>query len=174
MIGLANTPMLQTARLTLRAPQASDWPHWLAFATSQRARYMGGPMVEGVAWRAFCHVVGMWVARGYGSFVFTAKGSDTPLGSAGPWHPWDWPEPEIGWTVWSPAAEGQGYAHEAAAATRDFAFRTLGWDTAVSYIDPANARSIALAERLGAVLDPEAPQIGDGKDLVFRHPRVQA
>ena len=33
----------------------------------------------------------------------------------------------------------------------------------------ANARSIALAHRLGAVLDPDAART-DPADLVFRHP----
>lgn len=172
MIALANTPTLETARLILRAPVATDWPHWHAFARSDRAQYVGGPMPDNVAWRAFCHIIGMWVARGYGSFVFTETGNDTPLGHAGPWHPWDWPEREIGWTVWGPEAEGKGYAHEAALAARDHAFGPLGWDTAVSYIDPANARSIALAERLGAVLDPDAPKEPGDDDLVYRHRRM--
>jgi RimJ/RimL family protein N-acetyltransferase len=173
MIALSGTPTLATARLTLRAPVAADWPHWHAFARSPRAAYIGGPMDDRVAWRAFCHIIGMWVARGFGSFVFCETGTDTPLGHAGPWHPFDWPEPEIGWCLWSTEAEGKGYAFEAATATRAFAFATLGWPTAVSYIDPANARSIALAERLGAVLDPNAPRDPDDEDLVYRHPRPE-
>ncbi len=171
MIALSSTPVLSTARLTLRAPQAADWPFWRDFAMTDRAVFVGGPMTEGLAWRAFCHVVGMWVLRGYGSFVFSETGSATPLGMAGPWHPINWPEAEIGWTLWSAGAEGKGYAHEAAVAALDFAFGTLGWATAVSYIDPANARSIALAQRLGAVLDPDAARVDpEDADLVFRHP----
>lgn len=175
MIALSGTPVLATARLTLRAPVAADWPHWRAFALSPRAIHIGGPMDEAKAWRAFCHVTGMWVMRGFGSFVFLETGSDMPLGLTGPWFPIDWPEPEIGWTVWSPAAEGRGYAFEAAAAARDHAFRDLGWATAVSYIDPANTRSIRLAERLGAIRDPGAatPDPAD-PPLVFRHPKARA
>ena len=70
--------------------------------------------------------------------------------------------------MWDPAAEGKGYAFEAAQAARAHAFDVLGWETAVSYIDPGNARSIELAERLGAVRDPEAAPFHEG-DLVFRH-----
>lgn len=168
MISLANTPVLTTDRLTLRAPVAADWP---AFAVSDRATYVGGPMPRGVAWRAFCHIIGMWVARGYGSFVFHLRDNPAPLGHCGPWNPADWPEAEIGWCVWSPAHEGKGLVFEAVTAARRFAFETLGWATAVSYIDPANARSIVLAERLGAVLDRNAPQDPDDHDLVYRHPR---
>jgi RimJ/RimL family protein N-acetyltransferase len=66
--------------------------------------------------------------------------------------------------------EGNGYATEAAAAFRDWAFGALGLQTLVSYLDPANLRSAAVAERLGAVLDPDAAR-QDPEDLVYRHSR---
>jgi len=170
MIALTPTPILHTERLTLRAPRATDWPAWRDFAASDRARFVGGPIDEAKAWRAFGHVIGMWVLRGYGSFVLTETGSDEPLGMCGPWHPADWPEPELGWTVWSTDAEGRGFAFEAATAARAHAFDDLHWSTAVSYIDPDNARSIALAQRLGAIMDPAAvPPPSDKSVLVFRH-----
>jgi len=165
---------IETARLTLRAPGAQDFEPWAAFAQSERAQYIGGPFDGGLAWRAFGHAIGHWVLRGFGSYVFTLKGSDAPLGMAGPWYPGNWPEAEIGWTLWDAAHEGQGYAAEAAAATLDHAFNTLGWRTAVSYIDAGNARSIALAERLGASLDTHAQSIREGLDLVYRHPHPGA
>lgn len=176
---LADTPVLETERLTLRAPQMSDWDRWWGFTQDDRARFVrgDGPPQLGKAWRAFAHVVGMWALRGYGSFVFCLRGSDDALGMTDPWHPMDWPERELGWTVWRPEAEGKGLAFEAAARARDFAFRDLGWETAVSYIDPGNARSIALAGRLGAVRDPQAepPEpLAGTPALVFRHPRPEA
>ena len=168
---LAGTPVLETERLVLRGPLPSDWPVWRDFAESPRSGFIGGPMDLGRAWRGFCHVVGMWALRGFGSFVFAPKTGGAPLGMAGPWHPEDWPEREIGWTVWSPAAEGKGFAFEAAQAARGYAYGVLGWQTAVSYIHPDNARSIRLAERLGAVRDASAavPHPEDGT-LAFRHP----
>ena len=51
---------------------------------------------------------------------------------------------------------------------RDFAFEILEVPTLVSYIDQKNRRSIALADRMGAVLDPDA-QSYDPADLVYRH-----
>lgn len=175
MITLSNTPILETARLTLRAPGRQDWEPFRAFLMAPRSSFVRSEALDdGKCWRAFCHVIGSWVARGYGSFVITRKGDDTGIGLTGPWHPIDWPEPELGWTLWSDAAEGQGYAFEAAQAARDHAFRDLGWQTAVSYIDPANARSIALAERLGATLDTAAATPpGDKQLLVYRHPGPQ-
>ncbi len=170
-IRLADTPMLETERLTLRAPAAQDWPVWRAMMASDRSRFIRDAHIDdGKAWRAFGHVIGQWVLRGYGSFVFTAKGQDAALGMCGPWHPFDWPEREIGWSVWTAEAEGKGYAFEAVSAARDFAFGTLGWDTAVSYVAPENARSIALAERLGAVRDLQAETPFDEPCFVYRHP----
>ncbi len=176
MITLGLTPLLETERLRLRAPGPQDWLAALAFYRAPRSRFIrdGVDLTDGQCWRAWCHIVGSWVLRGYGSFVITLKGSDDAIGLSGPWHPIDWPEPEIGWTLWRDEVEGKGYAFEAAAATRAHAFRDLGWKTAVSYIDPPNARSVALAERLGAALDRDAPFPGEGPCLVYRHPRPEA
>ncbi|MEX0286121.1 MAG: GNAT family N-acetyltransferase [Paracoccaceae bacterium] len=173
-VALSTTPVLETERLILRAPQAGDWPVWLDMMMSDRSEFIRPDDIdEGKAWRAFGHVIGHWVLRGYGLFVFTLKDDNTALGATGAWYPAMWPEREIGWAVWSAAAEGKGYAFEAAQAARAYAFDTLGWDTAVSYIEKDNARSIALAERLGAVVDPDAPRLSDDhwdNVLVYRHP----
>lgn len=170
-VRLSDTPVLETDRLVLRAPGAADWPVWRAFMASDRSRFMrDGETDDGQAWRAFGHVIGQWVLRGYGSFVFTTKGADAALGMTGPWHPFDWPEREIGWSVWTAEAEGKGYAFEAATAARRFAFGPLGWETAVSYVHRDNHRSIALAERLGAVRDDATRTPWDTPCLVFRHP----
>jgi len=170
-VTLTDTPVLETERLILRAPKAQDWPQWLMMMQSDRSRFIRADDIdEGKAWRAFGHIIGHWVMRGYGSFVITKHGDDTALGMTGPWHPAGWPEREIGWSIWSAEAEGQGIAHEAARAARDHAFSALGWDTAVSYVAHENARSIALAERLGATRDWKAATPGDTPCLVFRHP----
>ncbi|MCT4333339.1 GNAT family N-acetyltransferase [Paracoccus sp. YLB-12] len=172
MILLSPTPILTTQRLTLRAPMGSDWPAWRDFAASDRSRFIRPKdSNDATAWRAFGHVIGHWAMRGWGMFVFCLQGDDTPLGMAGPWFPEGWPEREIGWTVWSPVAEGKGYAFEAAKAARAHAHGALGWDGAVSYIAPDNRRSIALAERLGATRDDAAPvPHPDEPCLVYRHP----
>ncbi|MFT7059659.1 MAG: RimJ/RimL family protein N-acetyltransferase [Pseudorhodobacter sp.] len=167
---LIGPPVLETERLILRAPQASDWPFWRDFMASDRSQYAGGPLDEPKAWRAFGHMIGLWVLRGFGNFVFCEKGSDTALGMTGPHHQIDWPERELGWTLWSTAAEGKGFAFEAACAARAYAFDVLGWETAVSYIAPENARSIALAKRLGAFADAAALTPNGKACLVFRHP----
>lgn len=176
MTALAGTPVIETERLILRAPQSGDWPHWesAALAGDGRFDHIGGPFDGLTAWRALCHLTGHWVHRGFGMFIWRAKGDDTPLGMTGPWAPESWPEPEIGWTVWSAGAEGKGLAHEAAVAARAFAYQSLGWTTAVSYIAPGNTRSIRLAERLGCVLDRDAPGLPLKETQVWRHPGPEA
>ena len=170
---LANTPTPETDRLILRAPRGSDWEPWAALATSERARFIGGPLNRDMAMRAWASVIGHWAIRGFGMFVAVEKASNNPIGHIGHWQPEAWPEREIGWTLWSDAHEGKGLAYEAGVAVRDHAFTTLGWDTAVSYIDHGNDRSVALAERLGATLDESAPvpeKPADANPIwVYRH-----
>ncbi len=56
-------------------------------------------------------------------------------------------------------------------ALRDWARDVRKLSTLVSYVDPANDRSRRLAERLGGLLDPDAPR-KDPADLVYRHFRA--
>lgn len=171
---LCPTPVIETERLVLRAPAARDFEAWRDFFLSDRSKWIraeGTEAEEAVAWRAWAGVIGHWVMRGWGSFVFTTQESDRALGMTGPWAPLNWPEFEIGWTVWSDDNEGKGLVAEAATAARDHAYKVLGWCTAVSYIAPKNLRSIRLAERLGARLDPDAaPFPGEKEARVYRHP----
>ena len=163
-----DAPVLDTPRLRLRPMRFADWPGYAAFMASPRSVHMGGPFGERAAWGMFCHDLGCWPLFGHGALMIEDR-AGAVLGqvgiSAGPL----FPEPELGWLVHE-AAEGRGVAFEAACALRAWAFGPRGLATLVSYIDPANARSRRLAERLGARLDPAArPQ--DPGDLVSRHPR---
>lgn len=166
---------LTTERLTLRRPNPSDGPAVREFFVSPRAAGIGGPFDLGKSWRSFAAELGHWEIHGFGMWTVTRTGDDQAVALVGPWCPADWPEREIGWMIFSPDLQGTGIAREAARAALDHAFHTLGWDTAVSYIDHDNPRSIALAERLGARLDPDAPTPHPDKPcLVYRHPKPGA
>lgn len=167
---MTDVPTIETERLILRAPRGSDWEAWADFMASDRAEFVGGPQDRAQAWRGFGHVIGHGAMRGYTLFIITEKGDDAPLGSVGPWFPEGWPERELGWTLWSGRLEGRGYAFEAATAARAHAYGALGWSGAVSYVETSNARSIALAKRLGAVLDDGAETPRGEACHVFRHP----
>lgn len=165
---------LQTERLTLRQPNANDWPVFWAFYQTERSAHVGGPMDLRSAWRHFAAELGHWQFFGYGMWAVTLTGEDTMVGMIGPWTPLDWPETEVGWMIFDPAIEGTGIATEAAKAAVAHAFAVLKWDTVVSYVAPDNARSARLAEKLGAVHDPAAPTPAKYPDtIVYRHPNPQ-
>jgi RimJ/RimL family protein N-acetyltransferase len=165
-------PVLHTARLTLRPPRLTDFEPYAAFFASDRAELERGKRDRAGAWKEFSTVAGQWLLRGYGGFSIEDRAAGDYLGEVGVFHEDSYPEPELGWMVIA-AAEGRGIAHEAALAVRRWAYRALGLTTLVSYIDPANARSIRLAKRLGATRDDTALSPDPG-DLVYRHPGPEA
>jgi RimJ/RimL family protein N-acetyltransferase len=160
-------PTLATQRLILRVPVISDFPAYALLMASPRSDYMGGPFDTRAAWGLFCHDVAQWQLFGHGALMIDLKATGECVGQVGINHGPLFPEKELGWQLYD-GYEGRGYATEAAGALRDWAFGTLGLRTLVSYIDPGNAQSAAVAERLGAVLDPAA-QRQDPEDLVYRH-----
>ena len=174
-VELSNVPTLETERLILRAPQPRDYDAFCAFYATERSQYVGGPLEGRAAWNAFTSEIGHWVLHDCGMWIVTLRGDDTAIGIVGHWVPANWPETEVGWVLFNAANEGKGYAREASEASVDHAWNVLKWDTIVSYINPGNDPSVALAERLGAVLDQDAPQPNPEKPcLVYRHPKPEA
>ncbi|MDA8586132.1 GNAT family N-acetyltransferase [Rhodobacteraceae bacterium] len=172
---LADTPVLATERLTLRALDPKDAEAFTAFYATDRAQFVGGPLNDKQAWSFFGTEIGHWTLRGFGMFTVTRKGDNTPLGIVGHWYPHGWPEKEIGWVLFDEDSEGQGIAFEAAKVCVDHAWDALGWDQIVSYIDRANTASVNLAKRLGATLDPNAAIPNPEKAVdVYRHPKPRA
>ena len=170
MLSFGPTPVLETERLILRAPVTEDFEVYVDFMATDRAGHIGGPISRALAWRAFGHMTGHWVHRGYGMFIFTDRSSGAALGMCGPWFPEGWPEPEIGWSVWAAEAEGKGLAHEAALAARAHAYGVLGWPTAISLIAANNTRSQALARRMGCMPDGIFVHEQFGESGIWRHP----
>ena len=166
--------ILDTPRLRLVMPGAAHVAAHTAFLTSRRAEALGWLVLPHDAWRNFATFVGHHTLRGFGPLVAEARTDGRPVGVFGPWWPDGQPEPEIMWSVWPAEDEGKGFAHEAAQATLDFAFGTLGWQTAVSYIAFGNERSARLAQRLGAVQDGTWTTPRGTEVRVFRHLAVSA
>ncbi len=162
-------PTLETPRLVLRAHKLSDIDVYAAALASERSRWMTDDRSRGHAWASFVNDVASWSLHGFGVWAVDLK-DGTPVGQTGLNQPEYFPETEIGWLLYE-GHEGRGYAFEAASAALNWAW-DAGFDTLVSYITPQNTRSRALAERLGAVLDPDA-QLPDGETpdetVVYRH-----
>lgn len=160
-------PGIETDRLILRAPRLADFEHWAAFFATPRSIHERGMMDREEAWRVWAADVALWQLRGYGAFGCDDRATGAYVGEVGIYQPEGYPEAEIGWFVVS-EAEGKGYAAEASRAVLAWARARFGWDRLVSYIDPGNSRSLALALRLGGVVDRGLPGI-DGGDVVIRH-----
>ncbi|OAN70323.1 acetyltransferase [Jannaschia sp. EhC01] len=163
-------PTLLSERLTLRAPSLGDFEAIAAFRASDRAAFVGGPSTEAQSWQYLAAMIGHWHLRGYGRWIVAETGNeDVALGIVGPLCPVDWPEPEIAWTMFE-AGEGKGYAYEATLLARDFAYQTLDWTTAASFVNAANTRSIALAEKLGCHREGSFEHGVFGTMDIWRHP----
>jgi RimJ/RimL family protein N-acetyltransferase len=160
-------PTITTPRLILRPPILADLAPMQNMLVSERAKHMGGPYSPIGAWREFCQDIALWQLFGHGALIVDLRETDQCVGQVGINHGPRFPEKELGWLLFD-GHEGRGYAVEAARALRDWAFAERGLPHLVSYIDPENMASIAVAERLGAVLDPDAPR-QDAGDLVYRH-----
>lgn len=167
-------PTVQTERLTLRGAQRSDFDGYAAMLADPRMEYMGGPFDRGAAWSEFNKAIASWHLSGFGGWMITSTAGDL-LGEVGITQSHRFPEPELGWTL-TAQAEGHGYGFEAATAARDWFWQNTQRDALVSYVDPANARSAALARKLGAAPDPHATlPTGETADetTVYRHARPQ-
>lgn len=163
----AMIPVLRTERLTLRALKIEDFPLVAEIATGPRGAGIGGPMSRDDAWYEFAQMNMTWLVRGHGYWAVTETASDTLLGFTGiGFEPGD-RAPELGY-FFAADAEGKGYAAEAVARVRDWGYRDADLATLESYIFTGNARSIALAERLGAVRTGEMTY-DDETLYVYRH-----
>jgi RimJ/RimL family protein N-acetyltransferase len=106
-----------------------------------------GEMDRELATRRLAADARTWEERGHGLFRVTRRDDDRFLGRVGLryWPQFD--ETEVGWTLrreeW-----GHGFATEAADAVAAWGFRELPVPYLTACIEPRNARSIAVAERL--------------------------
>ena len=142
-------PTFVTDRLILRAPKVEDFEAYAEIVCSDRGRFMGGPFSREDAWADFCNATANWILHGHGLWTIGHAGDVAGFAVLG-FEPGD-EEPELGFFL-RDRFERRGIAFEAAEVIRDHAFESLRWSTLVSYVDPANARSVRLAQRLGARL----------------------
>lgn len=144
-------PELETARLRLRQFREGDLDAWARIAADpETMRFIGGgePLSRSEAWRSLGYLLGHWELRGYGLWAAEERASGALVGRIGLYHPEGWPGLEVGWLV---ARErwGEGFATEGARAALDHAFAHVGAERVISVIQPGNAASIRVAEKLG-------------------------
>ncbi|MEM7490580.1 MAG: GNAT family N-acetyltransferase [Pseudomonadota bacterium] len=149
MIRPSGIPTLSTKHLTLRAARVEDFDAYADFLGSDAAAMVDGPMTRREAWRRFIGLPGHWALRGYGWWILDDGAG--PVGTCGIHFPPTHPEPELGWMLF-PAAQGKGFATEAAHAARNWWYGR-GETRLASNIHFDNAPSIAVARRLGCTTD---------------------
>ncbi|MEP2717557.1 GNAT family N-acetyltransferase [Pseudophaeobacter sp.] len=164
-------PVLETERLTLRAPQLEDLKPMAAFFETERSHMVGGPRDAMGSYTSLVSRLGHWVLNGYGLWHIVDKASGAFIGWTGMIFAPGWSEPELGWTLFE-EAEGKGYAFEAATAARDHAAKHQELNGVISYIAHANTRSMALAKRLGAVFECDGELQGK-RCQIWRHPKME-
>ncbi|TCP73145.1 GNAT family N-acetyltransferase [Sphingomonas sp. PP-CE-1G-424] len=149
-----SAPTLTTARLTLTAHTAADLEDCAAMAADPRVYAMltGQPRTREDVWIRLLRSIGQWTLFGYGSWIARDTATGNLIGELGLIEarraiaPSIDATPEVGWTL-TGDAQGKGYASEALAAILAWTDARIPATTCI--IDPANAPSIRLAERLG-------------------------
>ncbi|MEH6443026.1 MAG: GNAT family N-acetyltransferase [Oceanospirillaceae bacterium] len=158
---------LITHRLTLRKWSLKDFEVLAEFLGDEElCKYRGGPISRLEASDFMSTAVGEWELRGYGGYAIEETASGKLIGMTGLWHPYDFPEAELYWSVFQ-GFHGKGFGTEAASAVRDWAIQTKGINI-MSFISPDNTPSIRLAERLGAIKE-ETTILNGSTKLLYRY-----
>lgn len=153
---------LHTDRLILRQFELGDLEPYIAYYTGPRTAGVGGPKPRHVVAERFLAMAGQWALRGYGRYAMTLNG--VAIGHVGVMHVDDIDPPEITWTLWDGAQQGNGYATEAARAV------LAQWTGTPlkACIAPDNTASRKLAARVGMRHDPEAaPPAYDPSFMIY-------
>jgi RimJ/RimL family protein N-acetyltransferase len=178
---------LYTERLCLREPTRRDAEAlYDLFADEEVMEGLGREPVSAVEdVRAMIEgMISGWRTEGLGPFVFESAATDRQVvGQAGlmifdmrGWTASTWADagshaqPELGWALIR-AHWGRGYATEAAAAIRAWAYEHRSIERLVSLISSNNVRSQRVAERLGAVPTESVAPVDSGREtVIWRHP----
>ena len=99
--------------------------------------------------------------HGYGMYLTARKADGAPIGICGLVRRETFDAPDVGF-AFLPAFRGRGYAYESAAAVMAHARHELGLRRVLAIVDPANARSVRLLEKLGLMCEANV-QLGDAE-----------
>jgi RimJ/RimL family protein N-acetyltransferase len=147
-------PVLETGRLVLRGFRGADYaPVCAIHADAETMRHLGDgkPRDPALTWAQLCMWTGAHALGRGGWFAVTRAADGAVVGRCGVNAQPGWPEPELAYTI-ARACWGQGYAQEAAAAVRDWAWREGGHASLASLVKVGNDASANVARKLGARL----------------------
>lgn len=170
-------PEIKTDRLVLAAPTAADFEAFARLWTLPEVYHyiLGAPRPKAQSWASFLALFGTWAHLGYGMWLVKRRDTGEMIGQVGflsamRGHGAGFDEyPEAGW-LFDAAGQGHGFAHEAMVAALDW-FDGAGLaDRSVCMIDPANAASMRLADKLGFI--ETRPSAFDGNSLQLFERRI--
>lgn len=142
-----------TERLVLRAATVGDADALYAMNSDPEVmRYTGEATPTSLAdMRDRIAAYPDFERHGYGRWVCEEKSTGEVIGFAGLKYLEDFGVVDVGYRL-RRAWWGRGLATEAARASVDFGLSTLGLTKIVAFVEPANAASIRVAEKLGMTL----------------------
>jgi len=160
-------PVLETPRLILRPHRLDDYEACCKLTSDPEAVRLiyGTPMSREDSWHRLMRFAGHWALLGYGLLIVEEKASGRVIGEVGlaDFHrglgeDFD-SHPEFAWMLASDV-HGRGYATEAATAMLHWFEAKLGPGRTVCIINPENAPSLRVAEKLGFARFGEAEYKG--------------
>lgn len=174
---MAEIPVLESARLRLRAHRSADlaanFSLWSDPIVIQHT--IGTASTETQSWMRMITFNGLWNLLGYGYWAVEEKSSGLYIGDFGfadfrrGVDPSIAGEPELGWVL-TPSAHGKGYATEACLAALAWGDRHLPGNRTVCLISPGNAPSLRVAEKIG-YREIMRATIKDQPTIIFERPK---
>ncbi|HEX8220721.1 MAG TPA: GNAT family N-acetyltransferase [Chloroflexia bacterium] len=149
---------IETERLRLRVFRPDDLDALAAFyADPETMKWMrtGQPVPREQVERAIPRYIEVFKENGFGLFAVELKESGTLIGQCGIIYLDNTPEVEVGYLFGQPYW-GQGYATEAAAASRDFGFNVVGLSRLVGITRPENVPSQRVLQKIGLRYEKDA------------------
>lgn len=162
-------PTIETERLLLRRWRTEDAAPFAAInADPEVMRFVGAgrPLGRALSDDLLARIERDWDARGFGLWAVEARGArGTLLGFCGlsvpTFLPDVLPAVEVGWRL-ARSAWGRGIATEGARAALAFGFADCGMRDILAIVDPRNARSLRVGEKLGMTARPDRLHAGTG------------
>jgi RimJ/RimL family protein N-acetyltransferase len=160
----------QTPRLLLRELTTEDAafilqlvndPAWLQFIGDKGVR-----TIEDAVQYILNGPVKSYATNGFGLWLVELKEGNTPIGMCGLINRPTLEGIDIGF-AYLPQYVGKGYAHEAAAATLEYAKQILLLEQVLAITNPDNIRSITLLKKIGLQIEKEYTLPGEIKPVLL-------
>lgn len=144
--------LLETERLTLREMTTADADFLLSLLNEpsfvQNIGDKNVRTIDDARLYALNGPIASYKQHGFGLYLVTLKETGEPIGICGLVKRDSLPDADIGY-AFSPAFWRKGYALEATTAIKQHAFTVLGQQQLLAIVNPENASSIRVLEKIG-------------------------